>query len=232
MISRYVIIVAGGSGERMKSSIPKQFIELKSKPILMHTIEAFFNSGITFSFVVVLPGDQADHWQKVCKLLNFNIPHSIVLGGDTRFHSVKKGLAIIPDEGMVAIHDGVRPFVSKDTIKRCFGEAEKYGNAVPCISINDTVRQIDNDNSVIIDRSTLKLIQTPQVFSSGLIKQAFNQPYLSDFTDDAIVFEKSGGQIHLVEGNRGNIKITDRFDLMIAEALINRARNQEPGAKT
>jgi 2-C-methyl-D-erythritol 4-phosphate cytidylyltransferase len=222
MIKRFVIIVAGGSGERMKSPLPKQFIEIKGKPVLMHTIETFYGFDNSISIVVVLPADQIGYWKDVCIKGDFSIPHDLVAGGETRFGSVKNGLDVIPDNVLVAIHDGVRPFVNSETIGRCFCEAEKYGNAIPCISVNDTVRRVDNYNSFIIDRLNLRLIQTPQVFLSGLIKESFNQPYLPDFTDDASVFEKSGGNVHLVEGNRENIKITDPFDLFLAEFLINR----------
>lgn len=221
MISRYVLIVAGGSGERMKSDIPKQFIEINGKPLLMHTLEVFYNFDINLSAVVVLPENQISYWQDKCHSLNCNIRHSIIKGGENRFQSVRNGLATIPDEGIVAIHDGVRPFVTRETISRCFSEAEKFGNAIPCIPIHDTVRQVVNDTSAIIDRSMLRSIQTPQVFLNKIIKEAFNQPYINSFTDDASVFEKSGGKVHLVEGNRENIKITDPFDLTLAKCLLN-----------
>ena len=221
MISRYVLIVAGGSGERMKSDIPKQFIEINGKPLLMHTLEVFYNFDINLSVVVVLPENQISYWQEKCQSLNCNIRHSIIKGGENRFQSVRNGLTTIPDEGIVAIHDGVRPFVTRETISRCFSEAEKFGNAIPCIPIHDTVRLVVNDTSAIIDRSMLRSIQTPQVFLNKIIKEAFNQPYINSFTDDASVFEKSGGKVHLVEGNRENIKITDPFDLTLAKCLLN-----------
>ncbi len=220
-MKRFVIIVAGGSGRRMKSIEPKQFIELNGKPILMHTIQTFFSFDQKLSIIVVLPEDQLSFWQKLCNSHEFSIPHQLVPGGDNRFQSVQNGISLISEEGLVAIHDGVRPLVSHETIARCFDEAEKYGNAIPCISVHETVRQIVNDTPMYVDRSSLKLMQTPQVFSCNLIRKALEQTYLPSFTDEASVLEHIGIPIHLVEGNRENIKITEPFDLAMAEWLIN-----------
>ena len=219
-MKRYALIVAGGTGSRMNSSIAKQFIELNGKPILMRTIDNFFRFDSSLSIILVLPKEQLYFWQILCEKHHFSVKHQVVAGGETRFQSVKNGLSLISEEGIVAIHDGVRPLVSHATISRCFDTAGKWGNAVPCLTVYETVRNINNDSSTQLDRSLLRFIQTPQVFSSVLIKQAFEQPYDEIFTDDASVLEKTGEKIQLVEGNRENIKITDPLDLIIAEAFL------------
>lgn len=224
MLKKYALIVAGGTGSRMNSSIAKQFIELSGKPILMRTIETFFKFDPNFAIILVLPKEQLYFWQILCEKHHFSIPHQVITGGDTRFHSVKNGLASITSEGIVAIHDGVRPLVGHSTISRCLDTAGKWGNAVPCLPVYESVRQVNDNESTPIDRSLLRVIQTPQVFSCTLIKAAFEQPYDDAFTDDASVLEKTGEKIQLVEGNRENIKITDPLDLLMAEAFL---RQQE-----
>jgi len=220
MLKKYALIVAGGSGTRMNSSIAKQFIELCGKPILMRTIETFFKFDPNFTIILVLPKEQIYFWQILCEKHHFSIPHQVIAGGETRFDSVKNGLSTITSEGIVAIHDGVRPLVSHNTITRCLDTAAKWGNAIPCLPVYESVRQINHDESFPIDRSLLRIVQTPQVFSSVLIKNAFEQPYDPAFTDDASVLEKTGEKIQLVEGNRENIKITDPLDLLIAEGFL------------
>lgn len=219
-LNRYTIIVAGGSGQRMKSFTPKQFIELSGKPILMHTIEKFYSFDQTMPIIVVLPADHIPTWDELCRKFRFTTPHQVKAGGETRFHSVKNGLAKIPDKGLVAIHDGVRPLVSYDTMARCFENATRYGNAIPCMPIFETVRLETPDGNKTVDRSLLKSIQTPQVFSIPLLKKAFNQPFDPAFTDDASVLERTGEKIQLVEGNRENIKITEPIDLIFAESIM------------
>ena len=219
-MKKFIVIVAGGSGTRMNLAIPKQFIELYGKPILMHTIEAFYKYNQTLQIILVLPSQQFDYWQKLCQKHGFTIPLQLVAGGESRFHSVKNGLDSITEDGLVAIHDGVRPLVSSGTIDRCFATASQYGNAIPCIPVYETVRQVENESNVVIDRSTLRMIRTPQVFSCSLIKQAFAQQTDTDFTDDASVLERTGVKINLVEGNRENVKVTDMLDLTIVEALL------------
>jgi 2-C-methyl-D-erythritol 4-phosphate cytidylyltransferase len=219
-MQKYTIIVAGGSGSRMKSTLPKQFIELCGKPILMHTIETFYLFDPSMQLIVVLPPEQFEFWQELCHLHQFTIGHQIVAGGQTRFHSVKNGLSAITGDALVAIHDGVRPLVSHDTIARCFEAAALYGNAIPCIAVHETVREVSETENQMTDRSRLRLIQTPQVFKSSLIVEAFNQTYNPAFTDDASVLESKGGKIILVNGNRENIKVTERFDLIVAEAVM------------
>ena len=216
----YVVIVAGGSGKRMGAEIPKQFLELVGKPVLMHTIERFkaFNEAI--EIITVLPENQLRYWYELQKKYSFTVPQTLVKGGSTRFYSVRNGLKFVNVPGLVAIHDGVRPFVSVDTIKRCFETAEKLGNAIPVISLSDSIRMLTDQGSVPVDRRQMRLIQTPQVFSSALIKKAYKQNYRPEFTDDATVLEINGGKINLVEGNRENIKITNPEDLLISKALL------------
>ena len=215
----WAIIVAGGSGMRMQSDVPKQFLELFGKPILMHSIKAFTDAFENIRVVVVLPPSQIGYWQKLCCQYGFSLPHEVAEGGDTRFHSVKNGLSLLPKEGLVAVHDGVRPLVSRQTIARCFGEAASCGNAVPVVPVIDSVREIGGSTNRMLDRSALRLIQTPQVFNIALLKKAYEQEYIPAFTDDASVFEKAGHVIRLVEGNVENIKITTPNDLVVAEAL-------------
>jgi 2-C-methyl-D-erythritol 4-phosphate cytidylyltransferase len=222
MQKKYVIIVAGGSGQRMKSIIPKQFMELAGKPILMHTINKFYTYDADMTMILVLPADHIPLWKDLCERFQFSIPHQITPGGETRFHSVKNGLALTGEEGVVAIHDGVRPLISHATIDRCFLAASQWGNAIPCIPVHESVREEGKEGNKIINRSNLKLIQTPQVFKIHLIKKAFEQPFDPCFTDDASVLERLGEKIHLVEGNRENIKVTEPVDLIFAESMMGR----------
>lgn len=216
-----VIIVAGGSGSRFKSEIPKQFIELNGKPILMHSITAFYKYQENIEIIVVLPEHQVDYWHSLCKKHNFKIKHKVENGGKTRFESVKNGLDTVKNsQNLIAIHDGVRPLVSENTIERCFREAEISGNAIPAILSVDSVRQVSIETNFPIDRSKLRLIQTPQVFKIDILKKAYRQKYKNSFTDDASVVEAMCEKINLVEGNRENIKITNKIDLVIAKALF------------
>lgn len=219
-MNNYVIVVAGGSGTRMKSVVPKQFLELAGKPILMHTLERFVMFDPAIKVILVLPEAHQSTWKELCVLHAFTLKHSVVNGGETRFHSVKNGLNSISGGGIVAVHDGVRPLVSIATIARCFDETKKKGNAIPCIPVHETVRQIEGDGSKLVDRSALRLVQTPQVFKVHQLQQAYNQEYQSFFTDDASVLENKGEKIHLVEGNRENIKITEPADLILAKSVI------------
>jgi len=216
----YVVIVAGGSGKRMGAEIPKQFLELAGRPVLMHTIERFkaFNDAI--EIITVLPENQLRHWIKKKKKYSFTIPQTLVKGGLHRFFSVKNGLRFVNIPGLVAIHDGVRPFVSIDTIKRCFETAEKLGNAIPSVSPTESLRILTNKGSQPVNRLDVKQIQTPQVFNAELIKKAYLQEYKPGFTDDATVLENSGEKINLIDGNRENIKITNPEDLLISTALL------------
>lgn len=219
-MNKYVIIVAGGSGKRMNSVTPKQFLLLNGRPVLMYTIDRFYTYDPNINIILVLPSDYIEEWEKLCKQSEFLINHKIVTGGTERFYSVLNALMEIHDDGLIAIHDGVRPLVSIETISRCFDSADKYGNGIPCIDITESVRYIEDSGSVSVDRSRHKLIQTPQVFFSEIIKIAYKQCFVSEFTDDASVVEKMGIKINLVEGNKENIKITTSHDLQIAEALL------------
>ena len=220
---KYAIIVAGGKGERMGASTPKQFLELAGKPILMHTLEKIQQTIRSIKIILALPENQFDFWEELCYKHKFvNTPHQIVKGGETRFHSVQNALKLVKVESIVAIHDGVRPLVSEETIKRCIAEAESNGNAIPVIEIVDSIRHFSNQTkkSEAVSRSCYKIVQTPQCFSSDLILKAYQQVYENKFTDDATVVEKLGETINLVEGNKENIKVTTAEDLLIAEALI------------
>ena len=219
----YIIIVAGGKGMRMGTDIPKQFILVGGIPVLMRTIERFHEYDTALNIILVLPKHQQDYWKALCKEYNFNIPHAIVNGGETRFDSSKNGLAAIPDEaeGVVGIHDGVRPFVSLSVIKECFETAREEYAAIPVLPVTDTIRYIDaHGGGRNVQRSDYRIVQTPQVFDISLLKRAFNQPYQDSFTDDASVVESLGCQVSMVEGNRENIKLTTPFDLKIAETLL------------
>lgn len=215
-----VIIVAGGKGKRMNSVIPKQFLVLRGKPILMRTIECFYHYDSSIHIILVLPQNQLDYWANLCADYKFEIPHEVVVGGAERFFSVKNGLRHIWGNSLVAVHDGVRPFVSTDTLARCFAAAEKQGTAVPYGDITESLRKIDGQSSRTVNRNLYKSIQTPQVFQSELLLKAYEQEFLPAFTDDASVVEAAGGAITLVPGNPENIKITSFFDLLVGEALL------------
>lgn len=220
-LKKYVVIVAGGSGSRMGAEIPKQFIELTGLPILMHTITVFRKAIPDIEIILVLPEEQIKTWKNLCAKYNYTALVEICAGGETRFHSVKNGLSLIEGDGLVGIHDGVRPLVTEETIKRCYQEAAIYGNAIPYVGVVETVRYQEGDKSRTIDRNKLRLIQTPQVFRLQSIKEAFTQEPKPTFTDDASVLESYGGTIHLTEGNRENIKITHPIDLVVGEFLLN-----------
>jgi 2-C-methyl-D-erythritol 4-phosphate cytidylyltransferase len=219
----YALIVAGGSGKRMGAEIPKQFLELAGRPVLMHTIERFKAFNQSIEIITVLPENQLRHWAELQEKYHFKISQTLVKGGTARFHSVKNGLEFISEPGFVAIHDGVRPFVSIDTIKKCFEAAFTFGNAIPVITPADSMRMLNEHDSVPVDRQRIRMVQTPQVFDTALIKKAYSQKYTQDFTDDATVFEMDGGKIVLVEGNRENIKITNPQDLLISKAFLSDA---------
>lgn len=217
---RYVLIVAGGSGRRMGIEVPKQFLLLAGKPVLMHSIERFRKFDKSIRIIVVLPEDYIEFWENLRKKFSFSVKHEVIPGGASRYHSVKNGLQLVEDDSLVAIHDGVRPLISTETIVRCFAAAEKYGNAVPAINTSDSLRMITEQGNMPVNRSFIRSIQTPQVFRSTLIRKAYQQDFQTVFTDDATLLEKTGESIHLVDGNRENIKITNPEDMIIAEALI------------
>jgi 2-C-methyl-D-erythritol 4-phosphate cytidylyltransferase len=219
----YALIVAGGRGRRMGADIPKQFLELDGKPLLMRTIEKFKQFCDSIEIITILPEDQIRYWLDLQRRFSFNVPQTLVKGGSVRFESVKNGLEFVNSSSLVAIHDGVRPFVSTETIKRCFDTAEKLGNAIPAISPTESLRLLTDKGSMPVDRFHVKQIQTPQVFRADIIKKAYLQQYCPDFTDDATVLEKSGEKINIIEGNRENIKITNPEDMLISKALLGTA---------
>ena len=222
-MNSYAIIVAGGKGLRMGGEVPKQFLPIGGKPVLMHTIEAFRQALDNVQIVLVLPAEQHDYWQGLCEEYDFRSPELIAQGGETRFHSVKNGLAFLPDdaEAVVGVHDGVRPFVSAETIRRCYAVASEGKAVVPVVPVVETVRQILSDGkSITRPRDVYRLVQTPQTFPLALLKEAYQQPYSEGFTDDASVVEALGKEIAMIEGNRENIKLTTPADLRFAEFTI------------
>lgn len=214
------IIVAGGKGERMNTQAPKQFLEIAGKPVLMHTIERFYSYSDEIRLILVLPENQIIFWNELCHKYNFQIPHQIVEGGRTRFFSVKNALENIENEGLIAIHDGVRPLVDIKTIENCFIEAQKSGAAIPVVDLVDSIRKKTESGSIAVNRKEYKLIQTPQIFRAEIILGSYKQSFNELFTDDASVVEAAGYPVKLVEGNRENIKITTPFDLKLAEVLL------------
>ena len=233
----YVIIVAGGKGLRMGGDVPKQFLPIGGKPVLMRTIERFREYSEDLQIILVLPNEQQGYWRELCQQYNFPLPvttplhyregqgggsYLIANGGGTRFHSVQNGLAMIPDdaEGVVGVHDGVRPFPSIDVIRRCYETARTAKAVIPVVSVVETVRHLEGTGSVTVPRGDYRLVQTPQTFDIQLLKAANRQPYNDGFTDDASVVESFGFDITLVEGNRENIKITTPYDIIVAEAII------------
>lgn len=221
-MKKFVIIVAGGSGSRMGTEIPKQFLELCGKPVLMHTIQVFHDFDPESKIILVLPEDQHPFWKGLCLKHSFSLVHQVVSGGKTRFHSVQNGLSQIDGEGVVFIHDGVRPLVSQETLDRCLETAQKCGNAIPVLPVTESLRKQEGDQNISVDRSQYFSVQTPQTFRSGQIREAFQQDFDPAFTDDASVAEKAGFPIFMVEGNRENIKLTTPIDLIVAEALFER----------
>jgi 2-C-methyl-D-erythritol 4-phosphate cytidylyltransferase len=218
----YIIIVAGGKGLRMGSDIPKQFLPIGGKPILMRTLERFRDYSEKLQIILVLPIAQQDYWRQLCEQYHFEVKYQLANGGQTRFHSVQNGLALIPDdvEGVVGVHDGVRPFPSVEVIRNCYEAARTAKAVIPVIPVVETVRHIEGEGSVTVPRGDYRLVQTPQTFDIQLLKAANRQPYNDGFTDDASVVESFGHQITLVEGNHENIKITTPYDMKIAEVLI------------
>jgi len=216
-----VIIVAGGLGQRMGNTVPKQFLLLNGKPIVFYSIQPFMDFDPGIQLVIVLPKEHITTWQSLCKKYCFHVEHTVVEGGETRYHSVKNGLVFVRDSEWIAVHDSVRPFTDKKFIEHCFTEAKKIGSAVPAVEVNETVREILGMGSHPLRRSRIRLIQTPQVFSCKMLKEAYQVPYDESFTDDSSVVEAAGNKIYLTEGLKDNIKITTLEDLKWAEWKMN-----------
>ncbi len=218
----YIIIVAGGKGLRMGSDIPKQFLPIGGKPVLMRTLERFREYSKDIQIILVLPEAQQAYWHQLCQEYHFDVEYTLANGGQTRFHSVQNGLAKVPDDaiGVVGVHDGVRPFPSIEVIRNCYTTAREKKAVIPVIPVVETVRHLEGEQSKTVPRDAYRLVQTPQTFDIQLLKAANRQPYNDGFTDDASVVEAFGYDITLVEGNRENIKITTPYDLKIAEVLI------------
>ena len=203
----------------MGGDIPKQFLPVCGKPVLMRTLEAFHAYDASMRLILVLPVSQQAYWKQLCEEYQFELAHEIANGGETRFHSVKNGLALVEEEGLVGVHDGVRPFVSQEVINRCYEEAASLKAVIPVIGVVETVRHLTEEGSETVPRDQYKLVQTPQVFDVTLLRRAYQQEFTDLFTDDASVVEALGEKVYLVEGNRENIKLTTPFDLKLAELL-------------
>ena len=216
----YAVIVAGGSGNRMQSRQPKQFLELTGLPILMHTLDAFYNCSLNIEIILVLPSDHVNTWKALTTKHQFDTPHLIAEGGATRYDSVKNGLDQINGNGIVAIHDGARPLVTSDVIHRTVDEAQKSGSGIAAVQVKDSIRQVVSGQNKSVDRSEFYAVQTPQTFEVQLIKKAFAASKSNLFTDDATVAEASGVKVTLVEGSYDNIKITTPEDLVVAEKIL------------
>jgi 2-C-methyl-D-erythritol 4-phosphate cytidylyltransferase len=221
-MKKYAIIVAGGKGVRMGNTTPKQFLLLAGKPVLMHTINAFYNASKDIILIVVLPENDIKLWNLLIQQYSFKVEHKIIQGGETRFHSVQNGLNHITKDSIVAIHDGVRPLVSKKAIDHSFTEASFYGNAITSVKLKESIRFVDSESNKTVDRTNYRLIQTPQTFKSDEILEAFKNTQVSNFTDDAGVLEAYGKSIHLIDGEYHNIKITTPEDLVFAASYINK----------
>jgi 2-C-methyl-D-erythritol 4-phosphate cytidylyltransferase len=223
----YAIIVAGGTGSRMQESIPKQFLLLQGRPILMYSIEAFHTCGLNPEILLVLNVHQHDYWEKLCQQYAFTIAHRVISGGEQRFHSVSNALKTIKGNGIVAVHDAVRPLISPTLISKCFHGAEDLGNVIMGVTPTDSVRKITaNNQTEALNRNMIALIQTPQAFDVKLLKKAYFQPYRNEFTDDASVVEHMGTAINLIEGQRSNIKITYPEDLELANLYIKKKASE------
>ena len=225
-MKKFAIIVAGGSGTRMGGPVPKQSLEIGGKPVLMHTLEVFYQTYADISLILVIPESDFERWETLCKTYNFTIPHQIVAGGSSRFQSVSNGLDTIKEkDGIVAIHDGVRPFVHPQVILASFEQAAIHGSAIAVVPLKDSLRKImDDGNSVFQERQSFRLVQTPQTFQLSKIKEAFETEELPQFTDDATVFEHQGWQVFLIPGNMENIKITTPEDMDFAEFILRKQK--------
>jgi 2-C-methyl-D-erythritol 4-phosphate cytidylyltransferase len=227
-MNKAAVIVAGGKGTRMGSSVSKQYLPIGGKPVLMHTLSAFHKVDSSMKLILVIPALDFDFWKGLCDQYQFNIPHELVSGGNSRFQSVRNGLDVLNwEEGLVAIHDGVRPFVDEEVISNSFAEAQKYGSAVAVVALKDSIRKLaDDGKSWYQERQYFRLVQTPQTFQIAKIKKAFQVTEMQQFTDDATVYEHQGWQVSLIAGNPENIKITTPEDMEYAEFLLSKRKTR------
>ena len=219
-MKRYVVIVAGGQGVRMGADRPKQFLEMGGKPILRHTIERFQAFDPKVDIILVLPAAQKDWWRDYCRQSGFLERYTLASGGITRFHSVQNALRYVQEEGVVAVHDGVRPLVSRSLLERMFAASEEYKAVIPALPVVESMRRVDGESSEPVSRDGMVLVQTPQLFDARLLKEAYRQPFSPAFTDDASVVEAAGTAVHIVAGDRTNLKITTPDDLDFAARLL------------
>lgn len=219
-MKKAAILVAGGLGKRMNYALPKQFLELNGKPILFYTLERFYSYNHDMELIVVIPEAYFIFWKELINAHQIEIPHTLVAGGNSRYQSVKNGLSKIKNASMVAVHDGVRPFITPSFIGRLFDEAEKFGSAVPIKPVSETVRRINNDSNIVLPRQEIFLIQTPQIFRYEWLEKAYKIPYEECITDDAMLIEQAGYTLHFSEGSTYNIKITTPEDLKWAQKNI------------
>jgi 2-C-methyl-D-erythritol 4-phosphate cytidylyltransferase len=219
-MEKFAVIVAGGKGVRMGSAVPKQFLPLNEHPVLYHTIKAFADAYADMQLVLVLPEDQLSYAQMVLQSFPDRIDITIVVGGETRYHSVQNGLKMVSENSIVFVHDGVRPLVTPALIRQCYEQAVEKGSAIPAIPVTDSMRILEDDDSRPVDREMLRIIQTPQTFRADVLLPAFQQEYTTAFTDEATVVEATGGTVFLTMGERSNIKVTTPEDMIIAEALL------------
>jgi len=220
VVNKHTIIVAGGSGKRLGGPVPKQFQTVKGRPLLMWTIEAFHRYDPAMPLIVVLPKEHFDIWRALCMGHRFFIKHEVVAGGEQRWHSVKAGLEMVTDNGLVAVHDGVRPLVSTELIARCFDTADTQAAAIPVVPVVPSIRETTAEGSRALDRTRLLAVQTPQCFHTDLLRKAFEQPYDSAFTDEATLVERLGMKVAVVEGEENNIKVTTAFDMRLVEMMV------------
>lgn len=219
MINCSIIITAGGIGKRMGGDLPKQFLNLGGKPVLMRTLELFHAYNAKAQLILTLPNDWMEYWNDLLKEHGCSIPHQLIDGGQERYHSIKNALSYCSGD-FVAVHDGVRPLVNYETLDRCFTSVEQYEQVIPVMPVKESMRQVFDDASRAVNRAEYCIVQTPQCFKKEVLLKAYEIPFHKGITDDASLVEEAGFNIHLVEGNEENIKITTPFDLRVAEFLI------------
>ena len=219
-MTKYAVIVAGGTGTRMGAAVPKQFMQLNGKPVLLHTIETFLRAYADLQIILALPASFEEQGRQLILQATSASRVQIVLGGTTRFHSVQNGLKQINEASVIFVHDGVRCLVTESLIRRCYEQTIVKGNAIPAVAVNDSIRMVEGNKTKVVDRNKLRAVQTPQTFRSNILLAAFEQPYNEAFTDEATVAEAAGHEIFMIEGEKENIKITLPADLLIAEQLF------------